>query len=219
MTRRAIETLHRLNSRLAALGRDARGLAAVEFAMILPLMLVTLFGVIGTTTVLSIDRKVTMIARTMSDLVSQSDAVSSADIDNFYAVGRAILYPYSPAQNPVSGGPLWMRVSELYVNPASGQVRVQWSEVRGTKADGEDDDPLTVGNQVAMPNDLIGRAADNTILPNQYFILSEVDYLYAPAILPGVVSVPLREKTYTRPRVTSRQFCVLYAGATTCPTN
>lgn len=219
MTRSTIETLHRINSRLAALARDVRGLAAVEFALILPVMLVTLFGVIGTTTALSIDRKVTMIARTMSDLVSQGDAVSSADIDNFYAVGQAILYPYSPAKNPVSGGPLWMRISELYVNPGSGQVRVQWSEVRGIKASGVDDDPLPVGDQVAMPDDLIGRAADNSILPNQYFILSEVDYPYAPAILPGVASVPLREKTYTRPRVTSRQFCVLYAGEKTCPTN
>ncbi len=216
MTRRAIALLHRLNRRLAALARDARGLAAVEFAIILPLMLVTLFGVIGTTTAFSIDRKVTLIARTMSDLVSQNERVSSAQIDNFFEIGKAILYPYSPAENPVSGGPLWVRVSELYVHPDSGQVRVQWSEVRGTKS-GPDDDTLPVGSQVAMPDDLIGRNASNAILPNQYFILSEVGYRYAPAILPGVASVPLGEMTYTRPRITTSYPCVLY-GTANCPT-
>lgn len=210
MTRRAILLLHRFNSRLAALARDARGLAAVEFALILPLMLVTLFGVIGTTSAISIDRKVTLIARTMSDLVSQGDQVSNSNIDNFLAIGRAILYPYGAAENAFSGGPLWVRISELYVHPDSGQVRVQWSV---------GDEAMSAGDQVTMPDNLIGRNASNAILPNQYFILSEVRYRYAPAVLPGVASVMLGEKTYTRPRVTSRQFCVLYAGATTCPTN
>lgn len=37
----------------------------------------------------AIDRKVTLTARTLSDLVSQGTKVSSTDISNFFQVGSA----------------------------------------------------------------------------------------------------------------------------------
>jgi Flp pilus assembly protein TadG len=185
-------------------------LAAIEFAMILPLMLVTLFGMIGATSAISIDRKVTLISRTLSDLTSQGEKVQDSDIQNFFAIGNAMLVPYSASANAFSGGPLRMTITEIYVDPLNGTPRVQWSK---------GDDQRSVGSTVTtMPADLIGRDASGKVLPNQYFILSEVSYSYAPAILPGVASVPLSESTYTRPRVTTTRPCVLY-GTTTCPTS
>lgn len=211
MTHRAKKSLHELKRQLAMFSGNIGGLAAIEFAMILPLMLVTVFGTVGVTSVIAIDRKVTLIARTLSDLTSQSPGVKDGDIDNFFAIGNAMLTPYSAAQNPASGGPLKATISEIYINPTSGAARVQWS--RG-------DNPRSVGDVVAtMPADLIGKDSSGKILPNQYFILSEVSYLYAPSILPGVASVPLQESTYTRPRNTTIYACVPYNGQTTCPTS
>ncbi len=199
--------------RFGAFGADARGLAAVEFAMILPLMLVTLFGLIGASSAISINRKITLVARTLSDLTSQGQTVSdSTDIPNFFAIGRAILTPYKATLNPFSGGPLKMTITEVYINPTNGTARVQWS--RGDSA-------RNIGDVVStMPADLIGKDPNTgKVLPNQYFILSEVSYNYAPSILPDVAAVSLKESTYTRPRITSVWPCVQLNSATTCPTS
>lgn len=211
MTYAAAKFVRLIRRHLARFSRHAEGLAAIEFAMILPVMLVTLFGTIGATSVISIDRKVTLIARTLSDLTSQGSSVTDTDIANFFAIGRSMLTPYSATQNPFSGGPLLATITEVYINPTSGAARVQWSK---------GDVPRSVGDVVAtMPADLIGKDAAGKILPNQYFILSEVSYTYAPALLPGVVSGELRESTYTRPRI-SLPVCVLLNPAsqsTPCP--
>lgn len=210
MTNAAAKYVRIVQLHLAKFWRHAEGLAAVEFAMILPVMLVTFFGTIGVTSAISIDRKVTLIARTLSDLTSQGDSVSDTQIQNFFAIGNAMLMPYSAAQNPASGGPLKATITEVYINPTTGAARVQWSK---------GDSPRSVGDVVTtMPADLIGKDATNKILPNQYFILSEVSYLYAPSILPGIASVPLGESTYTRPRVTTSYACVRLNSATPCPT-
>lgn len=197
----------------AELLADRRGLAAVEFAMILPLMLVTLFGLIGVTSAISIDRKVTLISRTLSDLTSQGTKVTTgpnSDIQNFFAIGRFMLTPYNPKSNSFSGGPLLQTISEVYVDPVTSAVRVQWSWGDVQRA---------IGSPVPeMPKDLIS-IDPATLKPvaNQYFILSEVSYRYSPAILPGVASVSLSESTYTRPRA-STPACVLESPATSCPT-
>lgn len=190
---------------VADLLHDRRGLAAVEFAMILPVMLVTLFGLIGVTSAISINRKVTLISRTLSDLTSQGTTVDDGKIANFFAIGKFMLTPYSATANPFSGGPLLQTISEVYVDPATSAVRVQWSK---------GDVPRAIGSPVPeMPTNLIGKDATQKTLPNQYFILSEVSYSYAPSILPGVASVSLKQVTYTRPR-TSTPVCVQYAPLT-----
>lgn len=210
MTSAAAKLVRIVQRHLARFSPHADGLAAVEFAVILPLMLVTLFGMTGVTSAIAIDRKVTSIARTLSDLTSQGSSVTNTDLQNFFAIGKAMLTPYAAAQNPVSGGPLKMTITEIYIDPASGAARVQWSS---------GDIPRAVGDVVTdMPGELIGKDAAKNILPDQYFILSEVSYLYAPSILPGVASVPLGESTYTRPRMSLA--CVLYnpvSPSTSCP--
>jgi hypothetical protein len=209
----AIKPLLDFRRQLVAFASNARGLAAVEFAIILPVMLVTLFGVIGTTATISIDRKVTLIARTLSDLTSQGSSVTDNDIANFFAIGNAMLAPYRADKNPVSGGPLKAVITELYVDPNSGVARVQWSKPNdAASSDTVDDKDMikSVGASVDIPSNLIGKDSSGKILPNQYFILSDVRYKYAPSILPGIAAVPLKEITYTRPRL-SKPLCVLYA--------
>src|SRR6476620_8022500 len=51
---------------------DRRGLAATEFAIVVPLMLVMFFGTVEFSSAVAIDRKVTLMARTLSDLTSQT---------------------------------------------------------------------------------------------------------------------------------------------------
>src|SRR3954454_5737314 len=97
---------------------DTRGLAATEFAVIVPLMLVMFFGTVEFSSAVAIDRKVTLMARTLSDLTSQSTSVGDTDMTNFFAASTGVLTPYDAT--PVSS-----TISELYVDPSTLQAHVQ----------------------------------------------------------------------------------------------
>ena len=195
--------------RAAGLLKDRSGIAATEFAMIVPMMLVIFFGTIEFSSAVAIDRKVTIMARTVADLTSQGATVNDTDLTNFFAASLAIMTPYDKT-------PTNATVSELYIDPASGDVRVQWS--KGSA-------PRSVGSIVTaiVPTSLISRDPNtNAILPNQYLIFSEINYLYVPTI--GYVMAPtgvrMSDVAYTRPR---QSVCVFYPSTPAgnpppCPT-
>jgi Flp pilus assembly protein TadG len=177
-----------------SLSRDCRGIAATEFAVIVPIMLVMFFGTVELATGVAVDRKVALVARTLSDLTSRSLSVGDADMTNFFAASGAIMTPYASA-------PTRSTISELYVDPTTHQARVQWS--KGSV-------PRAVGSPVTIP---VALAVDGT-----YLIFSEVSYLYVPTI--GYVmaksGVNLKDVAYTRPRQST---CVFFSPAVApCPT-
>src|ERR1700710_1385991 len=111
----------RLRRSAAELSQDCRGVAATEFVMIVPLMLTMLFGMVEFSSGVAVDRKVTLVARTLSDLTSQSTTVADTDLTNFFAAATGILTPYSAT-------PTKSTITELYVDPATSKARVQWSK-------------------------------------------------------------------------------------------
>ena len=108
---------------------DCRGVAAVEFAFIVPLMLVMFFGTVEICSGIAVDRKVTLMARTLSDLTSQSTSVADADMANFFLVANDIIWPYqAAAPSPNFAAPESATITELYVDPTTHKARVQWSK-------------------------------------------------------------------------------------------
>ena len=110
----------RVRALARALSADSSGIAATEFAVIVPIMLVMFFGVVEFSNGVAVDRKVTLMARTLSDLTSQSISVTSADLTNFFAASAGIMTPYSTT-------PVNSTITELYVNPVTLAARAQWS--------------------------------------------------------------------------------------------
>ena len=164
--------------RALRLKRDTSGMAAIEFVFIVPLMLVIFFGTIELSNGVAADRKVTITARTLSDLVSQNTNVTNLQMTNFFTMGSAIMTPYS-------GTPMTLRVSAVSIN-GSGQATVAWSDGQGIAG-------RTVGSTVTVPAGLI--------VNNTQLIWSEIAYTYTPAV--GYVmktAVTLTDVCYTRPR-------------------
>ena len=62
--------------------QDRRGVSAVEFAMLLPLMLTLYLGTVEISQGVGIDRKVTLTTRTVADLASQVSSINNADMTN-----------------------------------------------------------------------------------------------------------------------------------------
>jgi Flp pilus assembly protein TadG len=64
--------------------RVGRRIAATEFAFIMPIMLVLFFGTVEFSSGIAVDRKVTLMARTLTDLTSRSVSVANSDWTNFF---------------------------------------------------------------------------------------------------------------------------------------
>ena len=91
----------RMRRRALELRGNNSGVAAIEFAMIIPIMAVLLVGTNEFSAGVAIDRKVTIMARTLSDLTSQNTEVTDDKLTNFFAASKAIMTPYP--STPVEG--------------------------------------------------------------------------------------------------------------------
>src|SRR3990167_7599340 len=80
---------------LRRLGRDRRGVSAVEFALIAPAMVASYFGMAEITQALLAERKAAHAASAIGDLVSQSSSVSTADITDIFSIASTIMQPYT----------------------------------------------------------------------------------------------------------------------------
>jgi Flp pilus assembly protein TadG len=183
----------------ARLGRDKRGNAAIEFAVIVPVMLTMFFGVVEFSAAVAVNRKISMAAEELADLGARYQSIDDTEIDNFFKIARAVITPYSPTVFKAT-------ITEIYIDPATGLGRAQWSK---------GDVVRLSGTIVPVPANLIARDSTSRILDDQYLIFAETGYLYQPAV--GYVmkaGLPLSDKSYMRPRLLN---CVYYSPEIACP--
>src|SRR5213595_1529867 len=98
----ALSFAGRLGRRLTALAGDQRGVSAVEFAMLLPLMMTLYLGAVEISQGVGIDRKVTLTSRTVADLASQVSTISDTDMTNMLAAASAVIAPYDSSKLKVT---------------------------------------------------------------------------------------------------------------------
>lgn len=172
-------------------GADKCALAATEFAVIVPLMLVMFFGTVEFSSAVAIDRKVTLIARTLSDLTSQSTSLTNNDMKDAFTASISVIMPYDATL--VKG-----TISAITID-ANSIATVLWSKA-GTIASGATQ--ATLGTSARKAGDKVTSMIPSTLLiPSTYLILSEANYTYTPTV--GYVlksSIPLSDLSYTRPR-------------------
>jgi len=160
------------------LRRDRRGVSAVEFAILLPVMVTLFLGSVEATQGIAANRKIELTAHTLADLATQYTDITDLDMANILAAGSAILAPY-----PTGG--LQEVVSEIAIND-QGVGTVVWSSTLGGAA-------LTVGTTVSVPSALA--------VPNSYLVLAQVKYSYNPTygyVMTGAIT--LSDQSFMRPR-------------------
>lgn len=74
---------------------DRKGVAAVEFAFLMPLLLCMYFGSIEVMQAVDTNRKLNRVSAQIADLVSQSINLNKADIDAIMDIGAASMSPYT----------------------------------------------------------------------------------------------------------------------------
>jgi len=160
-------------------GGDARGVSAIEFALILPVMITIYLGSVDVTQILTADRKVTNVASSLADLVAQSTQITDSEVQNVFNAAMAIMDPLPTDQLSV--------VVTSVVMDENEDVVVDWSEATNASAYGQ-------GQGITLPVGIIE--------PGSSIIMAEVNYTYSSPVVSLVAGGPieLSDKFYLRPR-------------------
>lgn len=156
--------------------RAERGAAAVEFALILPVMLLVYLGTLEASTLITMDRKVQSVAGAVGDLVARSDTtLSAAQMQDYFRAASGIMTPYSPAA-------VRQVVTAVSV-AADGTTRVVWTRqyLNGVYSSST---PHTVNQPYPLPAEMVNIARAQTV------IAAEAYYAYTP-LLGIVINTPI----------------------------
>ncbi len=162
------------------LRRRQGGVAAVEFAFVLPIMVTLFFGMVETTQGVMIDRKVTMLNRTLADMASQAATVSDTEKTNMFNAAKSTIAPFP--DNSVG-----MTISSVVV-AANGTAKVCWTESQGMTG-------LTAGSTITLPTGLQ--------TPSTSWIIAKSSYPYTPAVgytITGTITIG-NAPIYMKPRL------------------
>jgi Flp pilus assembly protein TadG len=163
------------------LARKSDGIAALEFAIVLPLMVLLYVGGVEVGDAIAIDYKTTITARDVADLATQYVSINNPTMTSILGASSAIIAPYS-------SGNIVVTVSEVSVD-AAGNATVTWSDsLNGT--------PHPIGLSVTLPT-----AIDT---PSTTLIWGEVTYSYTPwfgQVLTGTYAI--YENIFLYPRLSN----------------
>ncbi len=192
----------RLRQAAARLVRDRRGVAAVEFAFIAPVLLSLYFVTMEVSQGIETNKKVGRIASMVADLVTQQPEVSTSNLDAIMRIGEAIIQPYGRTRPDIEITGIKMSDEE---NP---RPLVVWSR---QLADGDFDEGAAPGSDAAVPEQLRIR--------NTFLVQVSTNLDYRPVITwaadnkasIGLASafdrIDMREQYFLRPRMSQEITC------------
>lgn len=176
---------------LRRLGRDRRGVAAVEFALIAPIMCLLYFGMAEYGQSQMAYRKAVRTAASIGDLVAQSTTTSvsgAGGITDIFALAPTLMKPFP------TGSALKLCLASI-VADNDGVKKVVWTENQN------DSTCPAVGTTMAS-------VSSDLLPPNQSVIMSRVTYKYTSPVNFALVLNPTFTKTaYLRPRRSVKVDC------------
>jgi Flp pilus assembly protein TadG len=211
--------IHVLRTRVRGLVRryrtDTQGVAAIEFAMIVPIMAVMFIGAVELSQAITVDRRVSQVSSSTADLVARAEKqISQTEISDIMRVGGYIVSPYSQS-------PLRIVIRNITSSPTNATVTKQsWScTYEGTGSGGA---PV----QTCACDNTAHNIPANLVTTNDSVVISEVTYAYKPLIFDYFLkksfgssstggTYTLAETIYLKPR--GQAAMLLQADNTPCP--
>jgi Flp pilus assembly protein TadG len=145
-------------STLARLMAAEHGLAAIEFAIISPFIVLLFLGGVEVSQAIAVKRMVSLTASTVANIVTQYQNISqSSTLPDVLNASSAVLTPY-PVANAM------VRVSYITID-VNGRATVSWSQALNGTA-------LAAGQVVTLPT-----ALD---VPSTSLVFGETTYVYHP---------------------------------------
>ncbi len=171
--------LERLSHRLRSFRKDKEGVALVEFAILLPVLVVAYCGSVDICSMVTASRKVTQLTSSLADLTARASSVTAADVGNIFDAAQMVLAPYDASKAK-------MTITNVVIDD-KGVARVCWSSQRNSVA-------LARGAAVTLPASIK--------VPNTSVIMATASYEFTPIagyVVTGNVTLG-NNPIYTRPR-------------------
>ena len=155
-------------------GRTTDGVAAIEFALIVPIMLTMFIGVVELSQAITVDRRVSQVASTTADLVARQRQITTTTLNGYMLIITELMSPYA-------AGPLKMTIANVYnTTGVPATARVCWFYQYNTGVE-----TLTKGgNYTGMPAGVLDTTAGGTSV-----VVVKVKYLYQPVMFVNSTSV------------------------------
>lgn len=189
---------------LSRFDADRRGTAAVEFALIVPVMFSLFVGTVEFSQALTVDRRVTQAAASSADLIARAPGptgatpgMSPTEVNNALKIIEQLIEPYELSR-------LNVKVTSVIARTVSGNLTyiVDWSR------DNLGAEPYARGNAPPFP------VPANLLTAGESVIVAEATYNYAPLIFSYFITsaFDLKEKFFLKPR---NGACVILRTVTT----
>lgn len=187
---------------------DAKGVAAVELAIILPIACMLMSLVVYGGQAYGVQRRVTLAATTVANIFAQANnnnqsTITAAELNQILTYPNLILYPYNASAVQVVVSQLQVTVNgngtatgTVGTCPITGNSSApcSWANANGT--------PLSVGTQLSIDPSIASAFAPGS--SNNYVVLGEVQYPFQPTgIWFSVGQITLHDSIIMIPRVAS----------------
>lgn len=178
------------------LAKDKSGIAAVEFALVLPVMVTMYLGCCEVSSGFSASKKVDAVARALADLSSQASAsISQSQMNDIIAAATGVMQPFDGTLTNVTISSFIMPRPIL---AAPVKAYTDWSYVRGGTA-------IACGDQT-------GQVPASFLTPGRTVVRADVMYIYRPLVAGpfytigngAQTGVTLTASLWMEPRVLSR---------------
>lgn len=148
--------------------RCQSGIAAVEFGLIVPIMLVMFIGTVELSQAITVDRRVSQVASSTADLVARQKQITSTTLNTYMSIIAQLMAPFSAT-------PMKMTISNVYATTSAPTIyKVCWVY----QHNGGANTTLTKGGNYPTSSLPAGIVQGGTSV-----IVVQVSYNYAPVIL------------------------------------
>lgn len=195
--------LKALFGRIRDIGADRRGVAAVEFAIIAPLLLSMYFVTMEVSQGIETNKKVGRVGSMVADLVTQQQEVTRADLDAIMQIGEATMQPYNRSRATI-------KITGIQITTdTTPQARVTWwRKLEDGAASG------------AAPTNETTTVPATLMVPGSFLVRVESSLAYRPVITWAAADkpalgltaafdgIPMAETYYLRPRMSPQVKCL-----------
>lgn len=148
--------MNRIARKLAAFWPNRSGVAAIEFALILPSLLLLYVGTVEVGQSLTVARKLNNAAVVTADLMAQSENLSTDDMKDIFAAAKATLAPYETSS---------LKIQACVIATVGVTQKVKWCSAVNDVAPAKGATP-----QAPVPSALLESGVDMVVVRTRYHL-------------------------------------------------
>lgn len=180
------QNLRQAWARTSQFGNGQSGVASIEFAMVVPLMVMMFVGTVELSQAITVDRRVNQVASSTADLIARTKTTTVSDLNGTMDVIDELMKPYSHT-------PLKLTITNVIASTSDEtNTVVCWSHnYQGGVGN------YSQGSSFTLPTGVVEKG--------ESVLVAEISYTYTPLIFSYFITgaVDFTDTFYLKPRLSS----------------